>query len=221
MRYSELTEGDRHKFEIAFINKIKQDCKPYLDEIKNPPAFVLYRGLHDTEGYGKKTARLTSRTPQDSSAKTHSHINQYFEKKFGHPYRNGVFASGSKVIASEYGQGEPYVIFPIGDFEYLWSQHIPDLYVEVAGAGAKAMMHWKKYAEAKGEKIPLSASRQEYWKSVNEYRMNHHVWELIEFLGGYQDTELRKGIFSTHEVMLWCNEYYYMPKHFLALWDKT
>jgi hypothetical protein len=58
----------------------------------------------------------------------HDYLDEQFKKKFGWKARSeGVFCVRSKQIA--YNYGNPYSVFPIGNYKYIYSNKIHDLYV--------------------------------------------------------------------------------------------
>jgi len=122
-----MTESVMMNF--AFVNQIKEDCQPYLKEMDNLvfSGRGLWRGMDSPNKKLRitKTTRLDNRIPKDMPQYIHDKLNEYFDRRFGHPYRNGVFATGP---AGEYFvYGEAYQIFPIGNFDYIWSMDIEDL----------------------------------------------------------------------------------------------
>lgn len=121
-----LSEATIENFK--FMAKIKRDCQPYLKQAGN----LVFRegmwrglGLDNPSERMTKTARLDDRVPRDMDQDLHESLNVFFNDTYGHPYRNGVFVTGDRAEASQYG--ELYQIFPIGKFDYLWSPEIPDL----------------------------------------------------------------------------------------------
>jgi len=70
--------------------------------------------------------RLDGRQPLDSSHTLHAELNQAFQHQFGEPFRNALFVTNDKNQAINYG--EIYIIFPIGEYTYLWSPDIEDIF---------------------------------------------------------------------------------------------
>ena len=123
-----LSYGEKTMSNFKFMGKIKRDCQPYLKQAGN----MVFRnglwrglGLDNPSARMTKTARLGDRIPRDMDQGLHEKLNVFFNNTYGHPYRNGVFVTGDADEASQYGQ--LYQIFPIGNFDYLWSPDIPDL----------------------------------------------------------------------------------------------
>lgn len=119
---------------FAFMETVKTDCIPYLKEINYEiKEYQLLRGvIGQPKNYIAKTVRLENRKPKDTSQELHDKINEYFEEKFGSPFRNAIHVTGDFSQAFEYAHGgyksgEVYVIFPVGEFKYLWSQEVADM----------------------------------------------------------------------------------------------
>ena len=125
MRFDDIVNDNKHNFDLIIKN-----CQPYLRQIKND---LMFRGLtipqDSNAAFGKKKARLDGREPMDTSPKIHNSLNKHFTEEYGHPYRNGVFTTGDSNIAGKYG--DTMMIFPIGDFEFIWHPEIKDLFQNV------------------------------------------------------------------------------------------
>ena len=165
MRYHEIAEepsspAKRKKTQAQKLKvyaDIVDKCKPYLQEIHwNVAEVVMYRGLLNSKGFeargmdaGIKQARLSSRRPRDSSQEVHDDMNVFFDKNYGHPYRDGVFVSGRRSEAGSYG--EAYAIFPVGEYDYIWHPDVTDLLTSTgAPITITAQGYWSKFAKANG-----------------------------------------------------------------------
>jgi len=140
MRFNEFITEDfaAEQIILNYARTIKQNCQPYLQQ--NPSAifrYPLYRGVKPLGGFRsgsgvgdanviRKEVRLTNRKPSDMTIELHQFINGYFKQEYGAAFRSAMFASGSPDQASDYGT--VYIIFPAGNFEYLWSPEYEDLY---------------------------------------------------------------------------------------------
>jgi len=108
--------------------EIIQNCKPFLGEIDNDiKRYKLYRGVEHKPSAPAviRSARLTTREPRDTTNNIHDVFNEIFVERFGAPFRNAIFVTGSRMAALEYG--ELVTIYPIGEFKYLWSPEFRDL----------------------------------------------------------------------------------------------
>lgn len=199
-----FTEVDAHKsyayskdevkqkplFNIA--EKIKRDCQPYLKQNKNAMiSRSLYRGVKtgmDDPLTIQKSVRLDDRRSSDSDARVHDFFNKYFTEIYGAPFRNAMFASGSPGAASDYGDNV-YIVFPIGEFQYLWSDVVDDLYSNTLVAGDDL--------EGPEELAPGT-------------EMYNHLYHT--FVTSYQTDEFEKAILSQHEIMIRVKSYYGIHK---------
>ena len=114
-----------------FATMVKKRCQPFLQAIDgNVIKYPMYRGLDgEAAPIVTKKMHLTNRYPKNTDQEVHDKINWFFKRKFGHPYRNGLFCTGDVGFATDYGT--LYIVFPIGKFEYLWSLEVNDLFSAV------------------------------------------------------------------------------------------
>lgn len=139
-----LTENSRSIDDPAeVIHRIKTDCARFLNEIDfyvapgienstsighvNIPR-ALWRGttLVNTQ-FAKLPGNIT-RNPSDTSPEMHRLLVQHFDDHFGYPYRHaGVFCSSARSQAFGYGDNL-FLVFPIGDYSYVYSPDIQDAY---------------------------------------------------------------------------------------------
>jgi hypothetical protein len=136
-RYRE-EEYDDEEFE-EIISILENECKQFLDEVKEGKVGPIFRGAKNvddtyTKGLGVKGSRI-DRAPLDTRKNVSEILDNCFEEKFGLKLRSsGVFASKLPTVASDYGR--PYLFFPIGDYEYFWNPDVKDLYGDIEGT------HW-------------------------------------------------------------------------------
>ena len=116
-------------------NIIKRDCQPFLNVYGGK---MLYRGMYVSNSFGYMKpvtgaldtimyigAVRADREPRDSPQWLHDAMNKKFVSKVGLPLRSAsLFVVGSIDQAENYGQS--YMIFPIGDFHYAWSDKTAD-----------------------------------------------------------------------------------------------
>lgn len=119
--------------EYNLINNIYNKCQPFLKEwinsFKNKKLKIWYSGRIGKGNVFTGKIR-TDRKPMNTSNKYHIPLNKYFKDTYGIEYRsNSIFVTGDYNDANDYGQGSPFLIFPIGNYNYLWSPNIDDLYM--------------------------------------------------------------------------------------------
>lgn len=175
------------KLAKKYATLIKRDCQPFLSQSKGLP---LYRGLgHATEDMYKKSIRLNNRTPKDMPLKIHNKLNQYFLMKHGAKFRNALFVSGDDSVASEYGS--LYRVFPIGNFEFLWSPMVSDLYTE-----------WEDYDPGYNwNRDSEEMQAEKYKKSLKKFHD-----DILK--SNYTTSNLPAAINSRNEIMLRGKQYY-------------
>jgi len=194
--------------EVQFGLQVREQCQPFLKRIDyNISEFPMYRGIkNDNSPLIAKEARLADRIPKDITPEVHAEINELFTDKYGAPFRNSVFVSGDKYMTADYGN--PYIIFPVGEFQILWTPDFPDLFV--TADGLRSMVRRVKVMKRDGK---FSKNQQAYW---DHYAKSHNIdgiqpedVTLIKFLdkAEYRTDDLRNGIKSGHEIMLRCTEY--------------
>jgi len=125
--------------EFQDINKLvamlKADCKPYLSILKRTDK-MLCRGtdsppktnIYEDEVYYFKRKPRKDRRPLSTGPLVHKQLDDLFKKKFGWKVRSeGVFVNSDYGTAS--GYGHTYFFFPIGQFKYVWSPKVGDLWI--------------------------------------------------------------------------------------------
>jgi hypothetical protein len=126
MKIKELFERTSFKDFDDIIEYAINACRPALSVLPTP----LYRGMWGVDTHdkiissGKRGVGLSNDelyiTPEYTK-----HFDEYTQTKFGYPYlTKGIFTSGSKTHAKEYG--ELYTVLPIGQFKYIWSPKVED-----------------------------------------------------------------------------------------------
>lgn len=127
---------------MANILKIGRDCKPFLNEVNDP--YSLLRGVEGFDDFFiEKRIRLEGREPLGMNMDRMEIVNNYFNQKFGAPFRHSMLCTGDYNTAE--GFGDVYAVFPIGKYEILWSPEIDDL----------NMAMWQ-YSEQTGDTVEKS-----------------------------------------------------------------
>lgn len=119
---------DEHAEVIATLQK---DCKKFLDEVNVTGNTQLWRGTDDVPtGTGfTKMKMIHNRLPMSTKHHIHDFLNDFFQDKFGWKARNGVFCMGN--INGVKAYGPPYAIFPIGNYKYIWSPDVDDVFSDI------------------------------------------------------------------------------------------
>lgn len=131
MRFKEYLNEQNDGNIKEILEKIKKDCQPFLKDLKkaSPLDDLLYSGRKKSESAFKGTVRK-NRNPKDTPLDVHNWLDNWFEENFGIKARsNSIITTGDSDVAK--GYGNLYVIFPIGNYEIIWSPRINDLYTKL------------------------------------------------------------------------------------------
>lgn len=187
-------------FESKSTNILKQlqrDCAPYIDQ--NPFYLPLYRGMVlDNEKTITKMQVNKQRSPTMSSMFYHEEYNKYFLKHFNKPYRScSVFSTGNKFQAKEYG--DPFVIYPIGKFDFCWSPHMEDLFLlEDDYTRLEIYTNQHNIVPDDNNGYPAAVIKQ-------------FISDTLDGLQYRENDNLHAAISSDNEIMVNCDYYYAIP----------
>ncbi len=84
----------------------------------------MYRGSHNYKTPYLVITPYGERRPSDTNIEIHNYVNMISKEKYGVPVRNLIFADKSIILAGEYG--EPYVLFPLGDYRLFYHEGVKD-----------------------------------------------------------------------------------------------
>jgi len=168
----------------------------------------LYRGITNHRSLFDKLTVNTNRVPMGSSWELHNLFDNEFYKKFGWKARsNSIFCTGLEDIAMTYGMG--YIVFPIGNFKYLWSMEAKDLYIYCLQNFIIDHKHLEGQAfttvakKFNGSKVIQSETEIELERLVKEKQK-----KIDKVMKSYKTTGLNEAIDSGSEIMINCKEYY-------------
>ena len=175
MKITELFESEQVADNFDdMVKLIKRDCQPFLKEGKH---YLVFRGMKNKAEYFKQSVRQ-DRLSKNMPKAAHNLIDEWFEEKFGFKARStAVFAVGDFHTARAYGP--VYAIFPIGDFKYVWSGAVNDLFADIL-----------PYIEDDDPKLLKN--------SIDKFMSN----------AAYKNKNLLDGIDSNNEIMIHCDKYY-------------
>ena len=111
------------------LNIIKKDCSKSLKEFGSTP---IYRGTKEIKKDNTliRVKSRIDRRPTDTPKHLHDLMDELFKKHYGWKARSeGVFVTKYLLDASSYGKVT--LFFPIGDYKYLWSKKVDDLYEQI------------------------------------------------------------------------------------------
>lgn len=131
MRFLELNENRYENPSTVkareIFTRIKQDCEPFfkMNISKNP----LYRGINTNSNKDVFIKEVRKdRTPSNVDKKFTEAFDEVTAPILNTQVRrtNSIFTTGNHSMALEFG--ELFVIFPIGEFEFVWSSEINDYF---------------------------------------------------------------------------------------------
>lgn len=137
--FDSINNGD-HKWEplpLQIEETLVKECADYFHEMKGKIRGFnqLWRGTTDVSANTpmEMLKAYKNRQPANTAPIVHAMLNAWFVEKVGWPARNGVFATGLSSIASQYAgeRNQDFAFFPVGNFEYVWSASIGDLYADL------------------------------------------------------------------------------------------
>ncbi len=172
-------------------SKILNDCQMYL---KNCDDRFLYRGLNDESSFKPMSIikHRKDRMPLNTTKLAHDLFDSYTLEKFGWKTRSDtLFVTGDYYRSMDYAydQYNVYLVFPIGNFKFVYSELVDDFY-----AGVEDIPEVEETIKNHQTYIPT----EEYRKDVYTF------FDTLE----YDNTQFESAIKSGNEIMLNCNNYY-------------
>jgi len=207
------------------IEIIEKDCRPFLKQIKNTGGFI-YRvsgRRPGPMGIIKVSSHIaTGREPAAMNPTIHNLLNQAFEKLFGWKVRDGVPVSGNIDVSDTTGiWGLTSIIFPIGDFGFVWSPKIDDLNFDTFFGTAVRSAVFNVSGRSVKDYISYNLNSDEYNEFMKgtqpglNYAMpkplHKKIVGLLEKgldLNRYTDGDLKNAIKSDNEIFIKCDSYY-------------
>lgn len=190
---------------IETADHIHADCQFYLSQIKGVDngfprdleQSIAYRGMDKGKYWDTqiilKDVRLDDRKPLDSDDVTHSFLNSEFTKLYGAPFRNAMFMSGSARDTLRYGH--TFQVFPVGQFKFIWSPTVNDLWVEARDLRRAYAMpdgHGNEEEQLKNQKYKADVKKEFHEKVI----------------ATYQTGDMKAALASGKEIMVRCKQYY-------------
>ena len=191
---------------IETADNIHANCQFYLQQIKGVKSefpldakmSIAYRGMNSKEHHETaivlKDVRLGDRNPADSDKETHDYINREFTKLYGQPFRNALFITGNRSETQRYGY--TFQVFPVGQFKFIWSRSVKDLWVE--GRDMRRTL-----------RLPTGDTVDSETRLKNEKYKSAVFKEFHErVISQYESTDMKAAIGSGKEIMVRCKQYY-------------
>ena len=198
---------------LSIVTPIYKDCQPFFKAMgisgTNNLGGFMYSGRRGKPDFFTGTVR-TDRKSVDMSPELQSDLNKEFVNQFGYPARsNSVFCTGDDDVTTYYGS--PFMIFPIGNFKFLWSDDIRDLYVYISNhtnisnmKGGNKLFDY--FYNSIGKDITNEDERNDIAKDM--------YWDFITHtVHSYTKNNLRAAVDSESEIMITCEKYYAVSYH--------
>jgi hypothetical protein len=172
--------------EESLENLLIRDCAKFIKELPIlSDKKQLWRGI-EKQKYALRNKPHPKRRPLDTPIEVHKKLNVYFEQKFGWPARQGLFCTASKGFAHQYGDGMVVAVFPIGDYKYVWSPDVSDIY--------GLYLDMDEFLEPKNIK----------WEEVKK-QLDEAEWKNSQMIELFNVSE---GI----EISFKCDEFYFLKE---------
>jgi len=115
-----LLEAPQNHDQVA--DSLLSQCMPYINAIGEVEFdTVLYRGTNaKIEDFAPRERKEAGGVTSKYSGERGDMLRNFFNKKCGMDLNNVIFATGDMGVAKTFGN--PYVIFPIGTFKFVYSK---------------------------------------------------------------------------------------------------
>lgn len=197
--------------DIKRINITNSDAMRRAKELKMfPDSFenfgFLWRGVKKIDSsnilFEKPPHLMTleetnkNRYPRDISYEVHKLLDDEFNKQFGiRPRSSGIFTTPKYGVAKGYGGATtPFLVFPIGDYKFIWSNDIYDLFSEIVD---EYWYYGTNSNSPSGQGRDSTTAEESIPSIVNSYQMD----------------DLRSALLSGHEMSIICDKYYLVSPH--------
>ena len=126
----------------SISNFLQSNC----DEFMRSPLLAqyrksdfLYRGMKSKSPMLLKYTH-PNRRPKDMPDGVHDQLDKWMLKKFGHRYRsNATFCTTDRTGTAE-SYGDPYIIVPVGPFDFITSEYVTDAYEDLYETPGKRLV---------------------------------------------------------------------------------
>lgn len=195
----------------VLVKLVRRDCKDFLSQADQP----LYRGLKETSGQLKKmgpdlykgTVRK-DRKPKDLNQGLHAAFNDGIKKHFGinKIRERALFCTFRYAQAMQFGIGAPFIIFPIGKFDYIWSPFITDPWSAFQDEWGSWDDELSKYIKQTKDELDIHKNL----KDASTEEIEEIVDHLLDKFGNkiYTDKDIKGAQSTKNEIMVLCDTFY-------------
>jgi len=196
--------------DIPFEIVLLEECQPFLEEFKkiylSGTKLPLRRGMtfQPTEHITKIKVNK-NRTPSNTNIRLHNASDQWFLDNFGVKARSqSFFCTSSKAVAKDYGF--PFFVFPVGNFEIIWSRRVDDLFM---------YLRESTVLKNAGVDVPDRTKAKEMINDpsiISDKLLYETVSNLLDS-ADYVKGKLDEALASKNEIMVLCDYYYVAEDH--------
>lgn len=196
MKLSNLLSTPKNRAAIEeFIHKVVEECRPFLVE-KRIAGNLLFRGINATSPILYDKPIRSDRKPKHTPSIISDKVDDYFEQQFGIRFRsNSIFCTANISTASVYGK--VYAVYPVGEFKYLWSDKVEDLFLELESILNRHELRIAKLRDPEW----VDQHSQEIEEKLKNFKV------AIAKLD-YKNNELKRALHSGNEIMITGNTYH-------------
>ena len=181
-------------------NFVVENCQPFIKEIggiQNITSKVMYRGTNVRSDYTIIVPAYTNRKPANTSAVLHKAFSSAMDQLGIKARRdNSLFVTSVYSDAGLYGR--EYVVIPIGDFSFSWSNAIDDFYLDIVD-------HLEKFTDisAKEKQDDVYLDYDDLHDMIETGTVVINEDRLLEFISTYYKTSnLIEAIQVGNEIMI-------------------
>lgn len=180
---------------VDAINLINEDCQQYLRKVAADGKFhAFYVGLPNEKWPTGEVQVRKNKAPVPTPKKILDSFDRVMGEMYGKEFRSDSFIASNASVAAK--NGVKHMVFPIGKFDYLWSEKVKDL--------THGMGHEEDITNGDGLYFDIhdAIDPKDEDKVVKEFLKNK------EFVF---NKDLRKCANKDHDVMIDCKYYYAIP----------
>lgn len=187
-----LTESAKEEEELVLLDCLRaiiNDCQQFLHKVAaNGKFHPLFRNISASHWPNWEVKVRKGRPSLSTDEHINDSLKRAFEEEYGNDFKTtAMFASGK-------AKGENvHLIFPIGRFDYLWSEDQKDLYDALTNSENDGELYWDMHK---------AESDDERDKMVKAFLKDN------KFI---HNKELQKAADQGHEIMIDCKYYYVIP----------
>ena len=196
------------------LDKVFDDCNSYIETIKKcEKGKLLHRGFKQNYDKIKLIEHNWNRQPVDTPDHIHDMVNEWFVEYHGWKARNGVFCVGNN---KKTVYGTNYLLFPVGDFNYLYNKNVNDLFGDHEMEMYDSYLPeediedmWFQHCGDDEKCIDDNIAYSKFYDEIIEEYREEFYKHLKNIVKQYQDNNICETF--RQEIIVKCDEYYLIP----------